>query len=242
MGRYVSLTGVLAAVAIVGFVGAVSVGLTIGSADGERAADADTTGTSQETEQQGIPVEEAAPGIGLRADISDCAVRLDGKPVEGKKILHVLGDTVFLNTHRIAGPDEKSYASKAIAEIYYLYGYHLAKGELEHRTSIMHIAQWLGKLPGVKKAPDPTTFSQVGNAYHVTFTSTAAPGASPSDILVSFNPAYASDRLKEARQSEKRRKAKKLFRRIVQDVDENRRIRLESRHIQVGCSKRQADE
>jgi len=222
MKRYVSLTGVLAAVAIVGFVGAVSVGLTVGSADGEGAADADTTDTSQESEQQGIPVKEAAPGIGLRADISDYPVTLDGKPMKGEKVLHVLGDTLFLNMRPLQSPESTpEHWAKCVDEFYVLFDHMVFKNGNSMHEALKRIAGAAEKFPGVVKAPDEESIRPRASALTIHFKD-----VSGHSILVAFNDTEAEEWITHLRNSPARESAIKHFHRILTGIKSGRRLKV----------------
>ena len=227
MKRYVSVAGVLAVVVVVAFAAVASVGLTVGSADGERAADADTTDTSQETEQQGIPVKEAAPGIGLRADISDYPVTLDGKPDEGKKILHVLGGRLYLNQHSVLGPRRwHSYADDAGDELNYLYGHLVAERGLAHLQALRRLVAYVRKLPGVADTPSGELDDPKIDMLLVRYKTPNRPDLPPVPAGHRFAPRIAQRYANEGHNSPSHEQAVSHFKDIISGLEEDKTLRV----------------
>lgn len=169
----------------------------------------------------GPRVKEAAPGIGLRADISEYPVTADGEHLEGRKVLHVLGDSLFLDTLALVTPEtEPHYATKCSDEMSILFDYLMAEEDVRMLVALHRVAQYIQKLPGVEDLPGYDPRKGLGNCLTVKFKDASAPG------LILFGSGKRRRWVMELRTSAARERAVEHFYRILEGLKSGSRLRL----------------
>ena len=93
---------------------------------------------------------------GMTADISDCRVVLDQKPLEGKLLLAALCSRLFVNEHQVfpQGPKRKAegYEGSIANELRLIYTELMNSGDVDHRSAMKQIGAFAVTLPGVWQA------------------------------------------------------------------------------------------
>jgi len=95
---------------------------------------------------------------GMTAEISDCRVVLDDKPLEGKLLLAALGSRLFVNEHQVFphGPEKKAqgYIGSIASELSLIYTELVNNRGLDHWSAILQMQAFASGLSGVWKAED----------------------------------------------------------------------------------------
>ena len=96
--------------------------------------------------------------LGLTADISDCKVVIDGKPLEGRKTLLALGDRLFVNEYQFLPPRNmrhsasNSYAFSVAQELMLLYPVLLDGDSANNNQALEQMAAFASSLPKMERA------------------------------------------------------------------------------------------
>lgn len=151
MRAKVALGGSLAAVIVVALIALLSIGAH------------QSTGIVFEAKipekVEGIPVKRATEHAGFRADVSKFPVRAQGKPVEGKKVLRLLGTRIYLNAHPVypTTEPESSYPGGLPGmwwdypdEENLVYADLILQG-VSHEQALRRTAEYMRTLPKVEK-------------------------------------------------------------------------------------------
>ena len=179
---------------------------------------------------EGVAVKKEAEEIGLRADVSDRPVTLDGKPLKGTKKLMVLGDALFLNHHQIFPARQTSrpadwddwdcYAECIGDETEYLYGYMTARQGRGHRAALEAVHSYLQDLPDLQVSPGPM-------ASGATAIVTRFGDNTNARYTLAFGIPYSEDYLNWMdEKADARRQAREQFGGIISSLENGKKLKV----------------
>ena len=179
---------------------------------------------------EGVAVKKEAEEIGLRADVSDRPVTLDGKPLKGTKKLMVLGDALFLNHHQIFPARQTSrpadwddwdcYAECIGDETKYLYGYMTAREGRSHRAALKGVHSYMQDLPDLEVSQGP--IASGATAIAIFF------GRNPdSRVYFAFGIPYSQEYLQwMENKGDARKQARTHFRAILSSLEKGSKLKV----------------